>query len=90
MHDPNLVTVSLSAFLAVLVVLALLALVIRALTLVFPGAPAPVATPAPRAPATGAGTGDAALVAALHAALARHRPGQRITHIEERTTRGAS
>ena len=94
--DPNLVTLSLSAFLAVLVVLSFLALVIRGLAFVFrergPAATAPgsAASPTAAAPADAHSTVDAALVAALQATLARQHPGHRVTRIEERPTRGAS
>ncbi len=77
MADPNLVSLSLSAFLAVIVVLSFLALVIRLLAFAFRerlAAPAPAATE---------GASDPALVAALHAALQWHRPGYRITRIDE-------
>lgn len=88
MNDPNLITLSLSAFVAVLVVLSVLALVIRALAFVFRAPPVAARGPDPAAATTSAG--DAALVAAIHATLAQHRPGYRVTRIEERTTRGAS
>jgi Na+-transporting methylmalonyl-CoA/oxaloacetate decarboxylase gamma subunit len=93
--DPNLVTLSLSAFLAVLVVLSFLALVIRGLAFVFrergPAATAAgAAAPTGAAPADAHTTVDAALVAALQATLARQHPGHRVTRIEERPTRGAS
>jgi Na+-transporting methylmalonyl-CoA/oxaloacetate decarboxylase gamma subunit len=93
MSDPNLVTLSLSAFLAVLVVLSFLALVIRGLAFVFHER-APVATAGPTrtaaAPRDTHATVDAALVAALQATLVRRHPGHRITHIEERPMRGPS
>lgn len=77
MADPNLVSLSLSAFLAVMVVLSFLALVIRVLAFAFR---VPVAAPAPAATE---GPSDPALVAALHAALQSHRPGYRITRVDE-------
>ena len=94
MNDPNLVTLSLSAFLAVLIVLSVLALVIRGLTIVFHPSAAP-----PPTPEAGGGDAahearssvlDAALVAALEATLAQQHPGHRVTRIEESTMRRAS
>jgi hypothetical protein len=83
MTDPNLVSLSFSAFLAVIVVLSFLALVIRVLALAFRE---PLAAQAPAA----AGAADPALVAALHAALQWHEPGYRVTRIDETTPREPS
>lgn len=89
MTDPNLVSLSFSAFLAVLVVLSLLALAIRALALVFhERVPAPVA-PSLEPAASASTAGDPALVAALHAVIAQQRPGARIARIDETTPRSA-
>jgi hypothetical protein len=69
MTDPNLVSLSLSAFAAVLLLLvSLLALVIRSAR--------------PRLPRAPAGD-DAALVAALHAAVSQQQPGLPHHRIEE-------
>jgi hypothetical protein len=73
MTEPDLLTVSASAFVAVLALLALLAGMIRLLTAVFPGEAFP-------------GEGDrtdAAVLAAIAAAAAHARPGHRITRVEE-------
>ncbi len=72
MNEPNLVSLSLSAFAAVLILLSVLALVIRGLAYAF----------AERAP-SGA---DSALVAALQASVYQQLPGYRITKVEETTT----
>jgi hypothetical protein len=69
MNEPNLMVVCITAFVAVVLLLALLAGVIRVLTAVFP-------EKVPEGP-------DAALVAALHAAAALAYPGTRVTGIEE-------
>jgi hypothetical protein len=71
--EPGLLTLSLSAFTAVLVLLGALALVIRLLTSLFPGAP-PIA--------------DAAVVAAIQAAVHQSLPGHRVTRIEALPERG--
>lgn len=74
MNEPNLVSLSLSAFLAVLLLLSLLALAIRALAFLFRDRTTAI---------------DAALVAALHATVHQQRPGYRITRVEE-TQAGSS
>jgi hypothetical protein len=66
--EPNLLTLCGTAFLAVFVLLALLALVIRLITWFFPER---------------AAMDDAALVAAISAAMATVVPGGRVTRIEE-------
>ncbi len=68
METPNFVMVCLVGMATVLLLLAALALVFRAITLVF----------APRA-----GTRDAALLAAVAAAAGRAYPGSRVTRVEE-------
>ena len=100
MHEPNLVSLSLSAFLAVLVVLSFLAIAIRLLAFVFreraatsaapAHPPADVAAGAAGAAGVASDAGDAALIAALHAVIARQRPGARVLHIDETTPRRAS
>ena len=91
MHEPNLVSLSLSAFVAVVVVLSFLAIAIRLLAFVFRERGATSAPPAHRPGDVDTGTaGDAALVAALHAVIARQRPGARILRIDETTPRRAS
>ena len=91
MFEPNLVSLSLSAFLAVIVVLSFLAVAIRFLAFVFREPASTTVAPAQR-PADAAmdAAGDAALVAALHAVIARQRPGARILRIDETTPRRAS
>jgi hypothetical protein len=84
MTDPNLVSLSFSAFLAVIVVLSVLALVIRLLAFAFRE------RLALQTPASTAGATDPALVAALHAALQWHRPGYRVTRIDETSAQGPS
>jgi hypothetical protein len=69
MSEPNLLTISVFAFLAVFLLLGLLAAVMRALTALFPHATD--------------GT-DAPLMAAITAAAATAYPGMRVTHIEEK------
>lgn len=73
MTQPGLLTLSLSAFTAVLVLLGALALVIRLLTSLFPGAPP---------------SADAAVVAAIQSAVHQSLPGHRVTRIEELRERG--
>jgi hypothetical protein len=72
--EPNLLIISITAFIAVIVLLAILAGVIRLLTTVFPAGPEKVK--GPEGP-------DAALLAAIHAASAHAYPGMRVTNIEE-------
>ena len=82
MDEPNLVSISLSAFTAVLVLLSFLALVIRGIAYLFQErSAATVSAPEPSARA-----GDPALLAALHAATHQRFPGHRITTVEETTT----
>lgn len=84
MDEPNLVSISLSAFMAVLVLLSFLALVIRGIAYLFQErspAVAVLTTPEPSARA-----GDPALLAALHAAARQRFPDHRITTVEETTT----
>jgi len=95
MTEPALWTLSIQAFSAVIVVLALLAGAVRLLTLVFQAPPpAPVATPAAppgaspgassgTAPADDAGGSDAFVLAAIHAAVQRAHPGARVTRVDE-------
>ena len=91
MTEPALWTLSIQAFSAVIVVLALLAGAVRLLTLVFQALPpAPVATPAAppgassgTAPADDAGGSDAFVLAAIHAAVQRAHPGARVTRVDE-------
>ena len=68
MPDASLLTICAAAFLAVFILLVLLAVVIRLITLVFPTREARV---------------DAALVAAISAAAGMVYPGARVTRIEE-------
>jgi hypothetical protein len=67
MSEPNLLVISASAFIAVIVLLSLLAAIIRLLTTLFPVEE----------------DGDAAVLAAIATAAARAYPGTRITNIEE-------
>jgi len=87
MTEPALWTLSLQAFSSVIVVLALLAVAVRLLTLVFHAPPpAPVAAPvAPPGPARGEGAGgsDAFVLAAIHAAVQRAHPGAHVTRVDE-------
>ncbi|MDZ7706835.1 MAG: hypothetical protein U5J97_02870 [Trueperaceae bacterium] len=83
MTEPALWTLSLQAFSAVIVVLALLAGAVRLLTLVFP---APRVVPGEDqvpAHATDAGAPDAFVLAAIHAAVQRAHPGARVTRVDE-------
>ncbi|TVR92640.1 MAG: hypothetical protein EA416_06780 [Trueperaceae bacterium] len=84
MTDPNLFSLSFSAFLAVIVVLSVLALVIRFLAFAFRE------RLVAQAPAAAEGASDPALIAALHAALQWHRPGYRVTRIDETSAREPS
>lgn len=69
MNEPSLMIVCAAAFAAVLSVLALLAGLIRVLTLIFPHVEEEQ---------------DAAVLAAVTAAAAQAYPGARITNIQER------
>lgn len=73
MPDSNLLTLSVSAFAAVLLLLSLLALAIRGLTLLFAHPPEPTLRI------------DAAVVAVLGAAVHEAVPGHHMTRIEETT-----
>jgi Na+-transporting methylmalonyl-CoA/oxaloacetate decarboxylase gamma subunit len=76
MSPPNLLVICISAFLAVFVLLAFLALVMRGLMALYPErALGPVSAPA--------GGIDAATLAAVAAATAFAFPGTRVTHVEE-------
>ncbi len=83
MDEPALWMLSISAFTAVMLLLAVLAVVIRLLTLVFPpptGAP----TIAGATAATAAASSDAVdphVLAAIHAAVQQRLPGGRVTHV---------
>lgn len=68
MTEPDLLTISIVAFLAVFGLLSVLAIVMRLLTMIFPG---------------GKGRSDEALYAAIHTAAAQAFPGTRVTRIEE-------
>jgi hypothetical protein len=70
MTDPNLLQICVTAFLAVVLLLSLLAGVIRLLVATFP------VTEQPTGP-------DAAVLAAIHTAAAALHPGARVTNIEE-------
>jgi hypothetical protein len=67
MTEPNLLVISASAFIAVIVLLSLLAGIIRLLTILFPADEG----------------SDAALFAAISTAAAHAYPGTRISRIEE-------
>jgi hypothetical protein len=76
---PDLLLISVFAFLAVFTLLAVLAGVMHVLTRLFPERPKPGAGAGP------AGGGpDAAVVAAISAAAAAAYPGLVVRHIEER------
>lgn len=87
MNVPELWLVSINAFAAVLVVLAVLALAVWALTWVFRVAPAERTASAPAAAATrdvrarGPEPTDAAVLAALQAAVGQALPGGRVTRV---------
>jgi hypothetical protein len=66
--EPSLVTICLTAFTVVFVVLALLALAMHLIALAFPERPAST---------------DAALVAAVSSTVAAILPGARVTRVEE-------
>lgn len=68
MTEPNLLIISVSAFLAVIILLSVLAGMIRLLTVLFPAE---------------SEASDATVVAAIHAAAAATHPGTRVTRIEE-------
>jgi hypothetical protein len=68
MNEPNLLTISVIAFIAVFTLLSVLAVVMHALTLLFPEK---------------ADEYDAALLSAVVTAAAAAYPGLRVTHVEE-------
>jgi hypothetical protein len=68
MNEPNLLTISVLAFIAVFVLLSVLAAVMHALTVLFPEK---------------ADEYDAALLSAVVTAAAVAYPGMRVTHVEE-------
>lgn len=87
MNDPELWLIAINAFAAVLVVLAALALVVGALTRVFRATPAGRAAPgrstaAAREQRAGeTESADAAVLAALQAAVGQALPGGRVTRV---------
>ncbi len=81
MDTPELWLLSVSAFTAVMTLLALLAVAIRLLTLAFP-APA-VVVPSAAGPPAGSGATDAAVLVAIQAAAQRVHPGARVSQVEE-------
>lgn len=68
MTEPSLLTICIAAFIAVIVILSLMAVIIRILTALFPVVDGP----------------DPAVVAAISAAAARVYPGTKVTNIQER------
>jgi Na+-transporting methylmalonyl-CoA/oxaloacetate decarboxylase gamma subunit len=83
LDEPALWMLSISAFTAVMLLLAVLAVAIRLLTLAFaPPAVAP-ATAATAATATAASSDavDPHVLAAIHAAVQQRLPGGRVTHV---------
>jgi hypothetical protein len=68
MNEPNLLTISVLAFIAVFALLSVLAVVMHALTALFPEK---------------ADEYDAALLSAVVTAAAVAYPGMRVTHVEE-------
>jgi hypothetical protein len=68
MNEPNLLTISVLAFMAVFALLSVLALVMHVLTALFPEK---------------ADEYDAALLSAVVTAAAVAYPGMRVTHVEE-------
>ncbi len=86
MDQPALWLVALNAFVAVVVLLAVLAGAIRLLSVVFPERAAPA--PAPAAVDASAPTLDAPTLAAIQVAVQRALPGGRVVRVE-RTTGGA-
>ena len=85
MDEPALWMLSISAFTAVMLLLAILATAIRLLTLVFPpptGAPAIAgATATAAATAASSDSVDPHVLAAIHAAVQQRLPGGRVTHV---------
>jgi hypothetical protein len=68
MNEPNLLTISVLAFIAVFTLLSVLAVVMHALTVLFPEK---------------GDEYDAALLSAVVTAAAVAYPGMRVTHVEE-------
>jgi hypothetical protein len=68
MTEPDLLSISIVAFVAVFSLLSVLAIVMRLLTTIFPGE---------------TDRGDAAVYAAISSAASRAFPGTRVTRIEE-------
>jgi predicted ABC-type exoprotein transport system permease subunit len=68
MTEPNLLTISVFAFIAVFTLLSVLAIVMQALTMLFPEK---------------ADEYDAALLSVVVTAAAAAYPGLRVTHVEE-------
>lgn len=68
MNEPNLLVISVFAFLAVFALLAVLAAIMNLLTMLFPEKN---------------DDGDAALLTAIVSAVAAAHPGMRVTHVEE-------
>jgi hypothetical protein len=68
MNEPNLLVISLFAFTAVFLLLAVLAVIMYGLTVAFPEKP---------------DDGDGALLSAIVAAAAQAHPGLRVIHVEE-------
>ena len=68
MSSPELLMVCVSSFLAVFVILAILAVIMRLIVVVFPAK---------------VRTSDAATMAAVAAVVAQQYPGTRITNVEE-------
>lgn len=69
MTEPNLLTISIFAFIAVFVLLAVLAVLMHALTVLFPE--------------KSSDDQDAAMLSAIMSAAAAAYPGMRVTHVEE-------
>jgi hypothetical protein len=82
MNEPSLLVMCLNAFVAVLVLLSVLALVMRLLLIVFPASGAAV-TAGHGGDAHGGG--DPALAAAISVAAQMVVPGARVTRIEEQS-----
>jgi hypothetical protein len=80
-NQPELWSLSLQAFGAVLVVLGLLAAAVRALTALFP--PPPVEPSAPAAPPAGGGASDPFVLAAIHAAARQVAPDAVVVRVDE-------
>ena len=83
MNEPSLLVMCLNAFVAVLVLLSVLALVMRLLLIVFPANGA--AATAGRGGDAHGGAADPALAAAISVAAQIVAPGARVTRIEEQS-----